>query len=96
MFTTRRATAIAGVGLAAASMAAPQAAYASTLAPTQVESMSVDSCNSRSSFRGSGSADLSNGTLTAGFCHYAARGVGTVHIEYRKTSGPATTVRFAW
>lgn len=63
-----------------------------TLAP----GLALNSCSGGSSFRGSGSTSLSNGTLSAGFCTFGAGGVGTVNIQYAKTGGSATTVRFAW
>ena len=46
---------------------------------------------------GTGSSGLSNGTLSAAFCHYAgSHGISQVNIEYKKTSGDPVTLRFAW
>ena len=44
-----------------------------------------------------GSNALSNGTLSAAFCHYAgSHGVSQVNIEYKKTGGTTSTLRFGW
>lgn len=57
---------------------------------------SLTYCYSSSTFRGSGSNSLSNGTLSAGFCNYAAGGVGTATVKYKKTGGTAVTVQLGY
>lgn len=99
----------ASFAMVALSPASATAAPKSTLVATSTSSgapvaksssaalgYALNSCSGGSSFRGSGSASLSNGTLSAGFCTYSAGGVGTVNIQYSKTGGSSTTVRFAW
>lgn len=53
-------------------------------------------CTGGATYRGSGSASLTNGTLAASVCRFSPGGVATVNIQYVKTGGSAVTVRFAW
>jgi hypothetical protein len=75
--------------LVAASPAAPAEAAVKS-------DYSLTYCYSSSTYTGQGSNTLTNGTLYAGFCHYAASGVGTATVKYKKTAGNNVTVQLGY
>jgi hypothetical protein len=84
---------VALTGLLLAPGAVANAAPTAAVAPA-----AVDSCTGGALYRGQGSNNLSNGTLTAGFCRYtSSQYIGTANVSYKKTAGATVTgARLAW
>lgn len=90
--TTWATAVMLAVALGAAFGAAPAAAEVS---PQQVSSQ--DCVGSGGVWVGNTSGNIQNGLLAASFCRSnLTGGMVKVHIEYRKDSGGAVTLRFAW